>query len=180
MSRIGNMPVTIPAGITYTNENHVFSVKGPKGALSFTYQPQITIKQEGEELIFTRCDDEIQTKELHGTTRAIIASMIKGVHDGYSKVLEIKGIGYHASMKGEDIELTVGFSHPHLIKALPNTKIEVGKDTTSITITGCDKQAVGQLAAQIRQVRKPEPYLGKGIAYKNEHIRRKEGKKAGK
>lgn len=180
MSRIGNKHITVPAGVTVTITNCEVAVKGPKGELKQAYKPCITVKQEGNEIIVTRSDEEKATKQLHGTTRANIANMIKGVSEGYTKELEIKGIGYHAAVKGNNVELTVGYSNPKLVAILPNTKVEVNKETTGIKITGCDKQAVGELAARIRLVKRPEPYKGKGIAYVGEHIRRKEGKKAGK
>ncbi|MFA7100840.1 MAG: 50S ribosomal protein L6 [Bacilli bacterium] len=180
MSRIGNKPVIVPSGVTVKIEPTLVTVVGPLGTLKMDYNPLITIKQDGDHIHLTRADEEKHTKQLHGTTRANLHNMVEGVTKGYTKELEIKGIGYHAQMKGNDVTLLVGYSHPVVIKALPNTKISVNKETTGITISGTDKQAVGQVANLIRQVRQPEPYLGKGIAYKGEHIRRKEGKKAGK
>ena len=180
MSRIGKKPVTIPSGVTAKLEGQKITISGPNGTLSQVFEPVISVSIDGQEIHIKRADDEKHTKQLHGTTRALIAGMITGVSKGYSKQLELKGIGFHAAMKGKDIELTVGYSHPVVVPARPNTKITIAADTTSITVSGCDKQAVGEVAAEIHQVREPEPYLGKGIAYKGERIRRKEGKKAGK
>lgn len=158
----------------------LLTVKGPLGTLTCAYDPLIVAREENGVISLTRKNEEKHTKQLHGTTRSNLFNMIEGVSKGYKKELELKGIGYHARMQGNDVELVVGYSHPILVKALPNTKIEVSKETTAVTVTGCDKQAVGQVAALIRKAREPEPYLGKGVAYKGEHIRRKEGKKAGK
>ena len=178
MSRIGKMPVHIPAGVTAKVEGNALTVKGPKGELSGTFNSKLTIKQEGDELIVSRPDDERQTKALHGLTRALIANMVKGVHEGFQKTLDIVGIGYRAAVKGKDLELTVGYSHPVIMTPPAGIEVQVPQPT-QIVISGADKQAVGQFASEVREVRPPEPYKGKGIRYHDEFVRHKEGK-AGK
>ena len=179
MSRIGRKPIIIPEGVNVTIEGSTVTVKGPKGELTKTFNPLVNIAANEKEILVTRPNDEKFSKQLHGTVRAVVNGMVEGVHTGFKKELNIKGIGYRAGMKGTSLELVVGYSHPVIIEPLPGVKIEVPNPNT-IIVSGCNKETVGQVAAEIRDVRRPEPYLGKGIAYANEHIRRKEGKKAGK
>ena len=179
MSRIGNKPIAIPAGVEVIVNGSTVTTKGPKGELTKTFKPVIGIEVKDGFVHVTRPNEEKTTKQLHGTTRAVLATMVVGVHEGYKRELELKGIGYKASLQGANLVLNVGYSHPIEVAPLPGTKIEV-PNATNIIVTGTDKQIVGQLAAVIRGFREPEPYLGKGIMYKGEHIRRKEGKKAGK
>lgn len=179
MSRIGNKPIAIPAGVEVIVNGSTVTTKGPKGELTKTFKPVIGIEVKNGFVHVTRPNEEKATKQLHGTTRAVLATMVEGVHQGYKRELEMKGIGYKASLQGANLILNVGYSHSITVEPLPGTKIEV-PNATNIVVTGTDKQIVGQLAAVIRGFREPEPYLGKGIMYKGEHIRRKEGKKAGK
>ena len=179
MSRIGRKPIIIPEGVNVTIEGSTVTVKGPKGELTKTFNPLVNIEANEKEILVTRPNDEKFAKQLHGTVRAVVNGMVEGCHTGFKKELNIKGIGYRAAMKGNAVELVVGYSHPVIIEPLPGVKIEVPNPNT-IIVSGCNKETVGQVAAVIRDVRRPEPYLGKGIAYANEHIRRKEGKKAGK
>ena len=188
MSRIGNKTITVPAGveIKVTGENEV-SIKGPKGTLSRKFSPLIKIEQDGAELKFVRANEEKHTKQLHGTTRALINNMIVGVTDGFKKELEIRGIGYRAEMQGKNLVLNVGYSHQINYPIEEGISVEVLKQvtidnvpTTPLVVSGIDKQRVGEVASQIRGFKKPEPYKGKGIRYKDEHVRRKEGKTAGK
>ena len=179
MSRIGNKPIAIPAGVEVTINGSTVTTKGPKGTLTKTFQPIIGLEVKDNLIYVTRPNEEKFTKQLHGTTRAILATMVEGVSTGYKKTLSIVGIGYRAAMQGKDLVLTVGYSHPVVIKPLEGSSITVN-NPNEVEVSGCDKQIVGQVAAEIRRVREPEPYLGKGISYKGEHIRRKEGKKAGK
>lgn len=180
MSRIGNKTITVPAGveITITGSNEV-TVKGPKGTLTRQFSPLIGIKVEDGVVTCTRANEEKHTKQLHGTTRALLNNMIEGVHTGFTKVLEIVGIGFKAALSGNKLVLNVGYSHPVEFVAEEGVKIEV-PSATEVRVSGIDKQRVGELAANIRATRKPEPYKGKGIRYKGEQIRRKEGKTAGK
>ena len=179
MSRIGKKPIVLPAGVTVTINGSNVEVKGPKGTLNRTFDSLVTIKQEGNELIVTRPNDEIRSRAMHGTTRALLNDMVIGVSEGFKKELEIVGIGYRAAMRGQNIVLNMGYSHEVVKEPHPGVKIET-PEPTKIIVTGCDKQAVGQTAAVIREVRKPEPYQGKGIKYKGEFILRREGKRAGK
>jgi len=179
MSRIGKLPIAVPNGVTVTvSEDNTVSVKGPKGTLIQKVNPDITLKQENGELLVQRPSDSKPHRALHGLYRALIHNMVTGVTAGFQKTLLMEGVGYRAQAAGTSLTLNVGFSHPVEIKAPENITFETPAPTT-IVIKGIDKQAVGQVAADIRAIRKPEPYLGKGIRYENEHIRRKEGK-AGK
>ena len=178
MSRIGNKVINLPEGVTVTVNGDVAEVKGPKGTLNVTINKGITLKQEGNTISFTRANEEKQTKQNHGTTRANVAAAVIGVKDGYKKTLDMIGIGFKAQMKGEAVELWAGYSHTIVINPAKGAKISVA-DLTKITVEGIDKQAVGQTAALIRDVRRPEPYLGKGIRYTDEHVVTKEGKRAG-
>lgn len=179
MSRIGVKPIVLPKGVVVTLDNNKVTVKGPSGTLSREFSKEVEITLDKEVLHVKRFNDEKQSKQLHGTTRALLANMVRGVVKPYVRELEIKGIGFKGTLNGANLVLSVGYSHDVVIKPLPGVKIETPQPTT-IVVSGSDRQAVGQVAAEIRRVREPEPYLGKGIAYKGEHIRRKEGKKAGK
>lgn len=179
MSRIGKQHITLPAGVTVTNNDNVVIVTGPKGSLTKTFDKLITITIDGNQVVCTRPNDEIRSRSMHGTTRALLHSMVVGVSEGFKKELEIVGIGYRAAMRGENIVLNMGYSHEIVIKPEPGVKISC-PDATKIVVEGIDAQLVGQTAAVIRGVREPEPYKGKGIKYKGEFILRKEGKRAGK
>ena len=179
MSRIGRLPVAIPAGVTVTvADNNVVTVKGKLGELTQKFDAIIDIKVEGAEVLVTRPNDDKETRALHGLTRALVNNMIVGVNEGFSKKLEIVGVGYRVEMKGKDLNIALGFSHPVIIAAPAGITFEV-PDSNTIIVKGIDKQAVGQIAAVIRSKRPPEPYHGKGVKYSDEHIRRKAGK-AGK
>ena len=176
MSRIGRMPVIIPAGVTVTvNEGNVVTAKGKLGTLTEKFSPVLTIKVEGNEVLVTRPDDEKETKSLHGLTRALLHNMVVGVTEGYSKKLLLVGVGYKAEKKGNKLVLSLGYSHPITFEDGNGITFEV-PDLTTIIVKGIDKQAVGQVAAEVRSKRPPEPYLGKGVKYDGEHIRRKAGK----
>ena len=179
MSRIGRMPITVPAGVTVNvDENNFVTVKGPKGTLTQQVNPDIKLKQEGNILTLERPTDSKPHKAMHGLYRALVHNMVVGVTDGFSKTLEMVGTGYRASVEGKKLTINIGFSHPVVLEAPEGITYETPNQTT-IVVKGSNKQQVGNLAADIRAIRKPEPYLGKGIKYKDEHIRRKEGK-AGK
>ena len=169
MSRIGKKPISVPAGVT---------VKGPKGEIAKQFSPELGIAVEDGVITVTRPTDDKEHRSLHGLTRTLIANMVEGVTNGYSKTLIIEGVGYRAAKKGKEVVLSVGFSHPVNVPETDDIKLDVPQPNT-IVVSGIDKQAVGQYAAEIREKRPPEPYKGKGIRYENEHIIRKEGK-AGK
>ena len=176
MSRIGKLPITVPAGVTVTvDAENLVTVKGPKGILSQQVNPAITVKQEGNILTLERPTDSKPHKAMHGLYRALIHNMVVGVTDGFTKTLEMVGTGYRASVEGKTLTINIGFSHPVVLEAPEGITYETPNQTT-ILVKGSNKQQVGNLAADIRAIRKPEPYLGKGIKYKDEHIRRKEGK----
>ncbi len=176
MSRIGKLPITVPAGVTVTvGEDHLVTVKGPKGTLTQQINPAITVKQEGNVLTLERPTDSKPHKAMHGLYRALIHNMVVGVTEGFTKTLEMVGTGYRASAEGGKLTINIGFSHPVILDAPEGITFETPNQTT-ILVKGSNKQQVGNLAADIRAIRKPEPYLGKGIKYKDEHIRRKEGK----
>ena len=178
MSRIGNKPVAIPAGVEVKVDGSVVTVKGPKGALTKEFNHLMEISQEGSEIIVKRPDDENLSKSLHGLTRTLIHNMIEGVTNGFSKELKINGVGYRVQKNGKEVVMTLGFSHPVKFSDTEDITLNV-PDPNTIIVTGIDKQKVGQIASEIRGKRPPEPYKGKGIKYANEVIRRKEGK-AGK
>ena len=179
MSRIGKMPITVPAGVTVTiGDNNMITVKGPKGELTQQLCPDMKITQEGAEIIVERSSEEKKYKSLHGLTRALLSNMVVGVTDGFAKELEINGVGYKAAKQGTTLVLNLGYSHDIKFEEGDGVTFDV-PNPNSIIVKGIDRQKVGQLAAQIREKRPPEPYLGKGIKYKDEHIRRKAGK-AGK
>ena len=177
MSRIGKQPVTIPAGVEVKIDGHIVNVKGPKGELTREFNPMMTIKQEGDEIIVTRPDDSREARSLHGLTRTLIHNMVVGVSEGFSKKLELVGVGYRASRKGKDLEMSLGFSHPVKVTPPEGIVFEVPSQT-EILVKGASKEQVGQVAADVRAWRKPEPYKGKGIRYAGEHVRRKLGKAA--
>lgn len=177
MSRIGKHPVAIPAGVDVTIDGSTVTVKGPKGELTRTFPSLITIKKEGDEVIVTRPDDSREAKSFHGLVRTLIANMVEGVSQGFSKKLQLVGVGYRAALKGNDLEMQLGYSHPVLVEAPEGIKFEVPSQT-EIVVTGPSKEQVGQVAANIRKWRKPEPYKGKGVRYEGEHVRRKLGKAA--
>jgi large subunit ribosomal protein L6 len=179
MSRIGNRTISIPEGVTATVENNTITVKGAKGELSYTFNKDITVEVKENSIVVTRPNDLKEIKSLHGTTNALIKNMIIGVSEGYKKELEIVGVGYRFNVQGQKINVSAGFSHPVEVIASDDLKVEQ-VNATEIAISGIDKQKVSEFAANIRKIRKPEPYKGKGIRYKGEHIRRKEGKKAAK
>ncbi len=178
MSRIGKQPIEVPQGIDVTLNGQTVRVKGPKGELTFEVHPDITVTMEDGVVTVTRPSDEPQHRALHGLNRMLVANMIEGVMSGFSKTLEIQGVGYRALRKGSGIELHLGFSHTIEYPAPDGVSLDL-PDQTTIVVTGVDKQKVGQAAAEIRAFRPPEPYKGKGIRYKGEHVRRKAGKTAG-
>ena len=176
MSRIGRMPIAVPAGVTVTiGEGNAVTVKGPKGELSNTFATCLEIKQEGAEVVVTRSSDEKEVRALHGLTRALLNNMVVGVTEGYSKKLEIVGVGYKVEKSGNKLTLSLGHSHPIYVEETAGVTFDV-PDLNTIIVKGIDKQEVGQIAAQIRSFRKPEPYHGKGVKYSDERIRRKAGK----
>ena len=177
MSRIGNRKIVVPAGVTVTNENNLVTVKGPKGELSLELVKGIEVTQEENTLTVTRPNDEKATKAMHGTTNANIQNMIKGVTEGFKKDLEIIGVGYRFTVKGNTLVINAGYSHPVEMEIPTGLTVE-GVSNTEISVKGINKVLVGKFAAEIRSVREPEPYKGKGIRYKDEYVRRKEGKKA--
>ena len=180
MSRIGRMPITVPQGVTVTiDENNVVIVKGPKGELTRALHKDIIIEREGSVINVKRPSDEKQHRSLHGLTRTLLSNMVEGVTKGFSRTLEIAGVGYRAAKSGTKLNLTLGFSHPVEVNPPQGITIDVPAPT-KIIVSGMDKEAVGALAAQIRGYREPEPYKGKGIKYEGEKILRKVGKAGGK
>lgn len=177
MSRIGKMPITIPQGVEVQVKDHMVTVKGPKGTLTNTFLDNVDIKVENSEVIVTRDNDE--HKAIHGLTRALINNMVKGVTEGYSKTLQINGVGYKVEKKGKKIVLSLGYSHPVEVEEVEGITFET-PDANTIIIKGINKELVGQIASNIREKRPPEPYKGKGIKYADEKIRRKEGKTGAK
>ena len=175
MSRVGKAPIELPSGVEVSVANGVVSVKGPKGDLMETIDARITTTVDDGVVTLSRVDDERQTRALHGLSRALVNNMVIGVTEGYQKDLELVGVGYRAALKGNTLELQVGFSHPVTVEAPDGVEFEV-PENTKVTVRGIDKQQVGQVAANVRAVRKPEPYKGKGIRYVGEHVRRKAGK----
>ena len=177
MSRIGKMPIAIPSGVEVTIDGDTVTVKGSKGELTRTFSDLMTIKEEDGHVLVERPDDSREAKAQHGLTRTLIANMIEGVSQGFSKKLVLVGVGYRAALKGSDLELQLGYSHPVIVKAPENITFEVPTQT-EIIVSGISKEQVGQVAANIRAWRKPEPYMGKGIRYEGEYVRRKLGKAA--
>ena len=178
MSRIGKKPVVVPAGVEVKIDGSTVTVKGPKGTLTRTFSKELTIKQEGAEIIVERPSDNKLHRSLHGLTRTLVNNMVEGVTNGFSKSLDIEGIGYRAQKQGKNLVMNLGYSHQVIVPEIDGITIDV-PSANKIVVNGIDKQAVGQFAAQIREKRPPEPYKGKGIRYTGEHIIRKEGK-AGK
>src|SRR5689334_8421353 len=177
MSRIGRMPIPVPDGVTVDIAPGRVSVKGPRGELSERVSTEMTVAQEDGRIVVTRPTDRNEHRALHGLTRTLVANMVTGVTDGFTKRLEIQGVGYRAALRGSDLELNVGYSHPVVLKAPQGIMFEV-PTPTEVIVKGIDKQAVGQIAAEVRKVRPPEPYKGKGIRYEGEYVRRKVGKRA--
>ncbi|RHH67054.1 MULTISPECIES: 50S ribosomal protein L6 [Vagococcus] len=175
MSRIGNKPVVVPAGVTVTQSGNTVTVKGPKGELTREFSPNITLNISEGEVILTRPDDTKENKTLHGTMRANLNNMVVGVSEGFEKALELIGVGYRAQLQGKKLVLNVGYSHPVEFETPEGITIEVPSNT-QIVVKGSNKEVVGEFSANIRGVRPPEPYKGKGIRYVGEHVRRKEGK----
>ena len=179
MSRVGRMPIEIPAGVTVTQNEHTLTVKGAKGELTRTFHPDINITVENNVITVTRPSDGKEHRSLHGLTRALVANMVTGVHEGFTKTLEINGVGYRAAKQGNKLALTLGFSHPVEMEAPAGITIDVPAPN-KIVVSGADKEVVGAVAADIRKWRKPEPYKGKGIRYEGEVVRRKAGKAGAK
>ena len=179
MSRIGNRELKVPANVTVEVNDNVVTVKGPKGELSYTFNNELTVKVEEGSVTIERSNDSKKVKEMHGTTNALISNMIEGVSNGFSKGLEIVGVGYSFNVKGKTLVVKAGYSHPVEVAIPDGIELE-SVSNTEITVKGISKELVGEFAANVRKIRKPEPYKGKGIRYKGEYIRRKEGKKASK
>lgn len=176
MSRVGKKPIEVPTGVTVTvDENNTVVVKGPKGELTNTFNKDIKIEQNDNVITLTRPSESKEHRTIHGTTRALLANMVTGVSEGFTRGLELVGVGYRAQLQGKKLVLNVGYSHPVEFEAEEGVEIEVPSNT-KITIKGINKEKVGALASNIRQVRPPEPYKGKGIRYEGEYVRRKEGK----
>jgi large subunit ribosomal protein L6 len=177
MSRIGKKPIPLPTGVTVSIEPELVQVNGPRGTLSERVPRDITVAQDGDTIVVTRPTDRGQHRALHGLTRSLVANMVEGVTSGYQKTLEIQGVGYRAALKGRDLELALGYSHPVSVKAPDGIEFEVPQPTRVI-VKGNSKQMVGEIAANIRKKRPPEPYKGKGIRYEGEYVARKVGKRA--
>jgi large subunit ribosomal protein L6 len=179
VSRVGNSPIPLPAGVKFELNGQDLKVTGPKGSLSLKVRPEVGLTVDNGVVTVTRPNEEAQTRAYHGMTRAIVANMVKGVTDGFTRALEIQGVGWRCNMVGESINIQVGYSHP-VVVAPPAGITYTVEGTTLILVSGIDRQAVGQAAANLRAIRKPEPYKGKGIRYRDEVVRRKEGKTGGK
>ena len=178
MSRVGKQPITVPSGVDVTIADTSVRVKGPKGELAIDVVGDVTVAREGDEIVVTRANDERRNRALHGLTRTLVSNMVTGVSQGFTKELDIVGVGYRAAAQGpQRLEIQVGYSHPVVVNAPDGITFEV-PSPTKIAVKGCDKQLVGQVAADIRKIRKPEPYKGKGIRYADEIVRRKAGKSA--
>jgi large subunit ribosomal protein L6 len=179
VSRIGRMPVEIPGSVQVQVKGTYVHVKGPKGELQFTFSPLVGIAMENNQILITRKSENPAERALHGTTRALLANMVRGVSTGFETILEVEGVGYRAEMEGKNLVLHVGYSHPVKIEPQAGITFEVDQKTRQIKVSGYDKEMIGQVAANIRKVRPPEPYHGKGLRYLGERVRRKAGK-AGK
>jgi large subunit ribosomal protein L6 len=177
MSRIGRKPIPVPSGVTIAISPELVTVNGPRGELQERIHRDITVAHEGEEVLVTRPTDRGEHRALHGLTRSLVANMVEGVTNGYQKTLEIQGVGYRAQLRGSDLELALGYSHPVPIKAPDGIEFEVPQPTR-VVVKGISKQLVGEVAANIRKQRPPEPYKGKGIRYEGEYVARKVGKRA--
>jgi large subunit ribosomal protein L6 len=180
MSRIGKKPIDLPKGVEVKHDGNVVTIKGPKGTVSTPVVPGIGVKVENNVLVFTRDDEENKTRAFHGLMRALVANNVRGVSEGFKRELDIIGVGYRAEVKGREVVFALGYSHPVRFPIPEGIDIAVDAKTGHITITGIDRQKVGQTAAEIRSLREPDPYKGKGIKYSDEIIRRKAGKAAGK
>lgn len=176
MSRVGRLPVAVPAGVQVEVSGLSVKVKGPKGTLERTFASGVAVKMENGQVVVTRDSDEANVRALHGTTRALINNMVTGVHTGFTKVLEIDGVGYRAAMDGKVLVMNLGFSHPVRVEPPLGISFEVDEKTRQIKVSGSDPEQIGQVAADVRKIRPPEPYKGKGIHYLGERIRRKAGK----
>jgi large subunit ribosomal protein L6 len=176
MSRIGRLPIPVPAGVDVSIEGSQVTVKGPKGSLSHTVVEPISVAKDGAEIVVTRPNDERDARSRHGLTRTLINNMVIGVTQGYVKPMEIVGVGYRVAAKGSNLEFALGYSHPVPVEAPPGISFVV-ESPIKFRVEGIDKQQVGEVAANIRKIRKPEPYKGKGVRYEGEYVRRKEGKK---
>jgi large subunit ribosomal protein L6 len=179
MSRIGRLPVAIPGGVTVTVDDHTVTVKGPRGELTRRFAPEVAVAVENGEVRVSRASDELRDKAMHGLSRTLVANMIEGVTKGYTKQLEIVGVGYKAEARPYGLQLALGFSHPVEYRAPKGINLRA-PTPTSVVVEGADKEVVGQVAAELRSLRPPEPYKGKGIKYAGEQIRRKAGKAGGK
>lgn len=178
MSRIGRLPIEIPNGVQVNLNGNDVEVKGPKGAMKRSFSKSVEISLEDGRLVIKRSSDEKNIRALHGTTRSVLHNMVTGVSQGFSKILEIEGVGYRAEMDGENLVINVGFSHPVVVKSPEGISFSADTKTRQITVSGYDKEVVGQVAADIRKIRPPEPYKGKGIHYLGERLRHKAGKSA--
>jgi large subunit ribosomal protein L6 len=178
MSRVGKAPIALPKGVEIRIDGSRVTVKGPKGELTRDINPEMTLEQNEGQLMVTRPTDQQRHRAQHGLTRALVDNMVRGVSEGFAKNLEMQGVGYRAQMQGKDLQLAIGFSHPVLVPPPPGIEFEV-EQNTRIIVRGIDKELVGQVAADVRKIRPPEPYKGKGIRYVGEYVRRKAGK-AGK
>ncbi len=176
MSRVGKQPIPLPEGVTVQIDDRAVTVAGPRGTLAYTHERGVSVAQEDSQLRVTRASDEKRHRALHGLTRALLANMVHGVHAGFSKQLDLVGIGYTAEQKGSNILLNLGFSHPIYFQPPSGIELEVTSKNTTVLVKGIDRQLVGQVAAKIRSLRKPEPYKGKGVRYHDEFVRRKAGK----
>ena len=179
MSRVGNSPIPLPAGVKFDLNGLHLKVTGPKGSLELDLRPEVNLAVENGEVVFTRPNELPSTRSYHGMTRALVANMVKGVTEGFSRSLEIQGVGWRCNMAGTSINIQVGYSHPVVVEPPAGITYTV-EGTNIILVSGIDKQSVGQAAANLRAIRKPEPYKGKGIRYRDEVVRRKEGKTGGK
>jgi large subunit ribosomal protein L6 len=177
VSRIGKQPIEIPSGVTATVKDNVVTIKGPKGELTQAFRPEVNVALENDRITVTRRDDTGRSRAQHGLARSLVSNMVVGVSEGYSKTLDVVGVGFRVEMKGKNLLMNIGYSHP--IYFMPPEDVELQAPTqTQIVVSGYDKQLVGQVAAKIRSFREPEPYKGKGIKYSDEYIRRKAGKTA--
>lgn len=175
MSRIGRQPISVPSGVTASAQSGVFKVKGPKGELTVPYNTELTVRQDGEQLLVERPSDAQRHRALHGLTRTLVANAVKGVSDGFTINLELRGVGYRARLAGKNLEMTIGYSHPVVIEPPAGVSFTV-PEPTRIDVSGIDKQLVGQVAANVRKVRKPDAYHGKGVRFVGEQIALKAGK----
>ena len=175
MSRIGKQPIAVPSGVTMSADNGIFKVKGPRGELTVPYNNELTVRQDGDTLLVERPSDQQRHRALHGLTRSLVANAVKGVSDGYTINLELKGVGFRAKLSGKNLEMTIGYSHPVIIEPPAGVNFVV-PEPTKIDVTGIDKQLVGQVAANVRRVRKPDAYHGKGVRFLGEKIALKAGK----